>query len=65
MSEKSKRPKVRYVATEYGLFKVDSRKNCVSDLGEYVLGFHDHTRTMTKRIAAALNWHEALKRGEL
>ena len=66
MTPPKKRPKVRYVVRFTG-FDPSGYMVCHSDYGDSV---YSHvcdcdTATSAKRIAAALNVHEAHKRGEL
>lgn len=63
---KRKRPKVRYVERFTG---IPNRPHmvCHVDYGETVSGYvcDCDTEASAKRVAAALNFHEAHKRGEL
>lgn len=60
---KRKRPKVRFVAVPPGIFKAKDAKNPRKDVAIVLddMAFDNQLR----RIAAALNFHEAHKRGEL
>jgi hypothetical protein len=63
---KGKRPKVRYVGRVTGIGS-NPYMVCHVDYGEIVSGYvcDCPTATSAKRVAAALNFYEAHKRGEL
>ena len=63
---KGKRPKVRYTWRATGI-GVNPYMVCHVDYGEIVSGYvcDCPTETSAKRVAAALNFHEAHLRGEL
>lgn len=63
---RAKRPKVRYVVEEITLDCVPSWCVCRHDRAPTIGRICDcYTKGEARRIAAALNWHEAHKRGEL
>lgn len=63
MTAKRKRPKVRFVTDQLLNEDLEQPWIVCSDHGRVVAQLC--TESHARRIAAALNWHEAHKRGEL